>query len=1531
MKKKSSKQILKKTIAVSTSAVMATTTVVGTMPLQILANDNGVVSVLENETKIENSDIRNIKVRSIADFDSNTKLEYLTDGNTDTYVDSNYINYDENLQYYQFELNKQTNINHIRIHPRVNSTNGRPNHYKLYAGTAEDNMSVVCEGDVDITSTDWIDIMLNQPVNANFVKVEVTADDADYNANHVITVSEIELYKTEEAEQVKDVYAVSGYQAEDGKVYLELNAKPSKIADPHWVYQEIDGKHYAVSDAAVEKLTYDSVCIYGAEDTSYWNYVYVNENGDVDVSTTYNLQSPTYSLKVGDEEVQIDDDDDLTIKQTFTDVPIVHVEGVNLNSVTVQRSGNTAVNIDVTGNHRSVDVPLIYNSKGQTQSGKYTVSFEYGSNRVDYLPYIQITISDTGIKARAALKDKVKETESLVEGDYTADSWKDLQSALEKANEVLDNNIATKTNIDQTTVSLQNAIDGLVKAPTIDKTKLKEKIDAYKDFTSDNDKFEIFSKTLTKAQEVYNDPNAIQEDVDYYARNLEAHYYLVKVAELNATYNYKSGSMDYSQYTTESITPVIRMYGITKDRLSDRYTENEETEGQMKGWYEEYQNAVKGLTKIAEEDKYIGFNEESDNSSRRQGAFSDVKEESVVVDGERQTKVTVRFNNNGLHPIYGESRPNASGETKYEPFNIGNDNYDQARLLYFDENFQQKGSIPLEDYKKLDGSDYWYDGFTASCILDSDAAYVSFYYYDGVSYKTYSPWFYRLDKTVDKSNLQTLVDDVKDYKANTQMYKDFFVPALENAQAILAKEDATQDEVDAAYEELDKSYVRCQIHDLWFDYAAFDSYETYENYTTETSLVVVSTMNKAEEKAQANNLTAKEYKDILNDLNAKIDALKTVEDGQVNVTKGITKEAYRNKKNAGYFEVTDEEKGDKVVLHVKYHNDGINHITNEETGKLDLSSTDKFMMGVNSEYYDHEEGTSYGIHAFVDEKDLKPLDGQSDFSEGFQFDYEVHPGKVNFYIKVNNGITHLADSYGTYLTDTDKKAPEVASIYEMEDGRIHVEFSEPVTIEDPNWEKSDLKAEIDGRFWIGTLTEDKVYEVKVKDFPGNEATFTVDHKSPIVSSVSYSITKPTNDKVKVTVNFDEYVSVADTEQNPGWKYNVEHTIATKEYTENTDEPVTFEDQTGNEVTVPIHIANIDKIAPTVTVKDSSVGEKNHYGKLDLKLYDASGIDYVVVNGEKKDLSNNVWSDLNDDSVNYKEGENTVEVYDVAGNKTVYTFDYDKTGPTITVKDSSVGEKNHYGKLDLKLYDASGIDYVVVNGEKRDLSNNVWSDLNDDSVNYKEGENTVEVYDVCGNKTVFTFDYDKTGPAVTVKDSSTGSEGNFSKLDLKLHDASGIDYVVVNGEKRDLSNNAWSDLNDDSVNYKEGENTVEVYDVCGNKTEYSFTYDTTAPVINAENKTVKKGTDFDPMNGVTATDQGKDITERVAVEKNEVNTKKTGTYEISYSVQDKAGNASEKTIQVTVERESLWDHFVDEVKDITHKVIKAIDDFFDWLF
>ena len=74
----------------------------------------------------------------------------------------------------------------------------------------------------------------------------------------------------------------------------------------------------------------------------------------------------------------------------------------------------------------------------------------------------------------------------------------------------------------------------------------------------------------------------------------------------------------------------------------------------------------------------------------------------------------------------------------------------------------------------------------------------------------------------------------------------------------------------------------------------------------------------------------------------------------------------------------------------------------------------------------------------------------------------------------------------------------------------------------------------------------------------------------------------------------------------------------------------------------------------------------------------------------------------------------------------------------------------------------------------------------------------------------------------------------------------------------------------------------------------------APIINAEDKTLTVGDEFDPMADVTATDEEDgNLTDKIEVLKNEVDTTKAGKYEVTYKVTDSKGASRTKTITVTV--------------------------------
>lgn len=104
-----------------------------------------------------------------------------------------------------------------------------------------------------------------------------------------------------------------------------------------------------------------------------------------------------------------------------------------------------------------------------------------------------------------------------------------------------------------------------------------------------------------------------------------------------------------------------------------------------------------------------------------------------------------------------------------------------------------------------------------------------------------------------------------------------------------------------------------------------------------------------------------------------------------------------------------------------------------------------------------------------------------------------------------------------------------------------------------------------------------------------------------------------------------------------------------------------QDTAGNISRTSTAAFTIDTVAPTVTVKTGeryTVVDGESYELVSFKLFDARKIAYVEINGVKKDLTDNTWSDVNFVAPGVfggREGENTIIVYDVAGNATTLTF------------------------------------------------------------------------------------------------------------------------------------------------------------------------------------------------------------------------------------------------------------------------------------
>lgn len=179
-------------------------------------------------------------------------------------------------------------------------------------------------------------------------------------------------------------------------------------------------------------------------------------------------------------------------------------------------------------------------------------------------------------------------------------------------------------------------------------------------------------------------------------------------------------------------------------------------------------------------------------------------------------------------------------------------------------------------------------------------------------------------------------------------------------------------------------------------------------------------------------------------------------------------------------------------------------------------------------------------------------------------------------------------------------------------------------------------------------------------------------------------------------------------------------------------------------------AAVDDVAPGVTVKSevgATVGRDGVYSRVSFKLHDEGKVDRLTLNGVEKDLTDAVWSDLNGvvpGAFGAVEGSNTLVVSDLAGNATTRTFTLDVTPPVVTVKGGAaqtVGGDGAYSKVSFKVHDPGKVDLVVLNGSVKNLTDAVWSDLNDVVVGKMgavAGLNTLVVRDVAGNAATVQF-------------------------------------------------------------------------------------------------------------------------------------------------------------------------------------------------
>ena len=354
----------------------------------------------------------------------------------------------------------------------------------------------------------------------------------------------------------------------------------------------------------------------------------------------------------------------------------------------------------------------------------------------------------------------------------------------------------------------------------------------------------------------------------------------------------------------------------------------------------------------------------------------------------------------------------------------------------------------------------------------------------------------------------------------------------------------------------------------------------------------------------------------------------------------------------------------------------------------------------------------------------------------------------------------------------------------------------------------------------------------------------------------------------------------------------------------------YKDKTGNEgiELTEVNLKNnltYDRTAPEFVIKNDTIGKDGIYSRISFQLKDNFAVVSGSVNGKEFTRTPNKYNDLNFENAGYVEGENVVIVRDAAGNENSIKFVVDKTAPTATITKSNDDKSTNQDVV-----------VTLVADEEVSISSD-WTKVDETTYTkiYSEnGKYSVEITDKAGNKSVIKFEVkriDKVAPTAIITKSNDDKSTNQDVVvtlvaDEAIYEPEGWTTVPTNKEHeftRTYSEN--------------GKYSVEITDKAGNKSVIKFEVkriDKVAPKITVvdPNKYYIEAGDEYVEKGYSAWDAvDKDVTHLVKItyrfqatgknweDPDTLDTKKVGTYKITYTAYDKAGNSSKASRVVAI--------------------------------
>lgn len=937
-----------------------------------------------------------------------------------------------------------------------------------------EKMAGLNEEDYVISSWDALEAAL---VNAQTVYENEGASADDVAA----ALSALEAAENNLAELISPIYMTDFVSCENGRVTVELNGPTNYVPDGEtkWTYEYRDGRHLLYTDnwdtaalAPGETKNYRSVCIYdmnGTDGEGTWSFVYLSDDGAGSVSTEYGNR-PAATITAGGKTYDLGNDEDKTeiAGLKFTAAPVVHVSGVDLRGAESQRTGVGESSIDagavVSPDRTEMEFP-IKSQTGKPASGNYSLYISWHGTTAYFW---NIQINSVNVIDRSALEEAIAEAEALTADDYTEQSWAAMQEKLEAAREVLDDVIATTSEVSAASQELNDAVAALEdKVPPADKTELQQLYNEVKDtvFTYPNTTFcDRFTDALADAADILENDTAIQEDVDSAYYYLEKYYWLNMVNDKVSYYNPDKSGQDgrfvYSDKITESILPLVTAFKAA------RYANVNTEPDILKGYYEGFTEAEKHEAEIADPDLRgveVGFNAENDFdtetalNSNNYGHFEITGQEFVSdAAGNVSVKVFIRFVNDGISPVTGEEG---------DDYSVSEMTKARCRVAY--EAPSQKGSKSISGKDKLNGS--YGNGFIGEVTVPLDSV-ISLTVEDSVM-----PGFFKVQKfaEADKTELETAISaaEALDEENYTEESWAAVQEKLETAKNVLDNVLATQTEVDDAADALnnamealvpdtDKAALQKlydEVKDTQFDYPAQSYYKGFTNALNRAGTVLEDEKAFQSEVDTAYNTLEKYYwLNMLNDKVAYYNPDKEGEDGRFIYSDKLTESILPVV--AAFQEGSNVSSGASTEKILTCYNAFIDAEKLIQTAENDLRGTE---VGFNADAMDPD---NYGHFEITGQEFVVGEDGVVRVKVSFKF--------------VNDGIDPISGEQGKpfSLSDMGDLSCRVAYESPSETGSKGVDYQGPLD--------GNIKNGIEGYFTVDQDSAVNLYFYRTAYMPG---------------------------------------------------------------------------------------------------------------------------------------------------------------------------------------------------------------------------------------------------------------------------------------------------------------------------------------------------------------------------------------------------------------------------------------------------------------